>query len=232
MGNHRLRRPRRRARTVIAVLLVGLVAAGVGTAAVLADRGVEPTAVVAEALAPETAPAASAEPSPTRASQETAPPSAAPSPSPSAPPAEDLGAGAASDASARLAAPEPSPEEPSEESGGSGGGSGGDAGDSGGEAVTTSGGGSCEASSYGDPQPTASGETFDPTAMTAAHRTLPFDTRVQVTNPDNGRSVIVRINDRGPYIDGRCLDLSTAAFEEIASLDQGVVDVEWAIVEE
>ena len=90
--------------------------------------------------------------------------------------------------------------------------------------------GQCEASMYGDPQPTASGETFDPTAMTAAHKTLPFDTMVEVTNIANGQSVTVRINDRGPYIEGRCLDLSTAAFSAIASPSQGVVQVSWRVV--
>ena len=58
---------------------------------------------------------------------------------------------------------------------------------------------------------TASGETFNPSAMTAAHRTLPFGSRVRVTNSRNGRSIIVRINDRGPFVKGRCIDLSTGA---------------------
>ncbi|RCV47307.1 septal ring lytic transglycosylase RlpA family lipoprotein [Marinitenerispora sediminis] len=84
---------------------------------------------------------------------------------------------------------------------------------------------------YSEPQPTASGEYFDPSTLTAAHKTLPMDTQVRVTNPANGKSVVVRINDRGPYIEGRCLDLSTAAFETIASADQGVVDVDWQVVE-
>ncbi|MBB6171793.1 rare lipoprotein A [Nocardiopsis mwathae] len=91
-------------------------------------------------------------------------------------------------------------------------------------------GGSCEASMYSDPQPTASGETFNPSAMTAAHKTLPMGTMVKVTNPSNGKSVTVRINDRGPYIAGRCLDLSTASFTSIASASQGVVNVDWQIV--
>ncbi|MFD0803526.1 septal ring lytic transglycosylase RlpA family protein [Streptomonospora algeriensis] len=91
-------------------------------------------------------------------------------------------------------------------------------------------GGSCEASMYSEPQPTASGERFDPSAMTAAHKTLPMDTMVEVTNPDNGTSVTVRINDRGPYIAGRCLDLSTASFEQIASASAGVVDVRWQVL--
>ncbi len=92
-------------------------------------------------------------------------------------------------------------------------------------------GGNCEASNYSEPQPTANGETFDPSAMTAAHKELPFDTMVEVTNPTNDKSVTVRINDRGPFVDGRCLDLSTASFEQVASANQGVVDVEWQVVE-
>jgi rare lipoprotein A len=66
------------------------------------------------------------------------------------------------------------------------------------------------ASLYSDKE-TASGEPMDPAAMTAAHRTLPFDTEVTVINHDNGRSAVVRINDRGPYVQGRVIDLSPAA---------------------
>src|SRR5262245_32137955 len=62
---------------------------------------------------------------------------------------------------------------------------------------------------------TASGERFNPSAMTAAHRTLPFGTRVRVTNTHNGRSVIVRINDRGPFVKGRSIDLSSGAARAI-----------------
>jgi rare lipoprotein A len=62
---------------------------------------------------------------------------------------------------------------------------------------------------------TASGERFNPGAMTAAHRTLPFGTRVRVTNTRNGRSVIVRINDRGPHVKGRAIDLSHGAARAI-----------------
>lgn len=94
-------------------------------------------------------------------------------------------------------------------------------------------GGTCQASFYGDGfhgATTANGETFDTNAMTAAHKTLPFDTMVQVTNPGNGKSVTVRINDRGPYIDGRCLDLSTAAFDEIIGTGSGVGTVSWQVV--
>jgi rare lipoprotein A len=62
---------------------------------------------------------------------------------------------------------------------------------------------------------TASGERFNPNAMTAAHRTLRFGTRVRVTNSRNGRSVIVRINDRGPFVKGRAIDLSRGAARAI-----------------
>lgn len=97
----------------------------------------------------------------------------------------------------------------------------------GGEVVAT---GSCQASYYWEPQPTASGEPFDPEAMTAAHLTWAFDTRVRVTNPATGQSVVVRINDRGPYVDGRCIDLSRGAFREIAQLDAGVVTVTYEVL--
>lgn len=92
------------------------------------------------------------------------------------------------------------------------------------------GSGSCGASFYDEGQMTANGETFNPDALTAAHKTLPFNTRVRVTNPANGKSVIVRINDRGPYVDGRCLDLSRAAFAAIASTDLGEVDVRYEVL--
>ncbi|HEX5598934.1 MAG TPA: septal ring lytic transglycosylase RlpA family protein [Micromonosporaceae bacterium] len=90
--------------------------------------------------------------------------------------------------------------------------------------------GTCGASFYYEPQPTASGERFDPEALTAAHKTWAFNTRVKVTNPANGKSVVVRINDRGPYIDGRCLDLSRAAFRAIADLNLGVINVRYEIL--
>jgi rare lipoprotein A len=72
---------------------------------------------------------------------------------------------------------------------------------------------------------TANGERFDMHALTAAHRTLPFGTRVKVTSLDNGRSVVVRINDRGPYIKGRVIDLSKAAARELRFLDRGTTRV-------
>lgn len=92
------------------------------------------------------------------------------------------------------------------------------------------GSGSCEASFYWEGQATASGESFDPSELTAAHKTLPFDTRVRVTNPDNGRSVIVRINDRGPYAGGRCLDLSRAAMQKIGGIGSGVLQVKYQVL--
>jgi len=70
---------------------------------------------------------------------------------------------------------------------------------------------------------TAFGETFDMHELTAAHRSLPHNTLVKVTNVENEKSVIVRINDRGPYVDGRDMDLSAAAFEEIANHSQGIL---------
>ncbi len=72
---------------------------------------------------------------------------------------------------------------------------------------------------------TASGERFDKNAMTAAHRKLPFGTRVRVTNLANGRTAIVRINDRGPFSKGRIIDLSEAAARKVRMIRRGVVPV-------
>jgi rare lipoprotein A len=72
---------------------------------------------------------------------------------------------------------------------------------------------------------TANGERFDMHALTAAHRTLPFGTRVEVTNLENGRSVEVRINDRGPYVEGRVIDLTQAAARELGFLGRGTTRV-------
>jgi hypothetical protein len=69
--------------------------------------------------------------------------------------------------------------------------------------------------------PTASGEIFDPTLLTAAHRTLPLGSEVQVTNLGNGLSTVVRINDRGPFSDDSIIDLSTAAAQRIGLLPRG-----------
>jgi rare lipoprotein A len=72
---------------------------------------------------------------------------------------------------------------------------------------------------------TANGEVYDQMALTAAHKSLSFGTLLKVTNPKNGRSVIVRINDRGPYIEGRDLDLSKGAAIELGILAKGVARV-------
>ena len=77
---------------------------------------------------------------------------------------------------------------------------------------------------------TASGELYDRTKMTAAHRKLPFGTIVKVTNTKNGKSVIVKINDRGPFVRGRIVDLSGSAFSSIAKLDAGVIDVKIEVI--
>lgn len=91
-----------------------------------------------------------------------------------------------------------------------------------------------EATWYGEVhhgRTTASGESFDMYAMTAAHKTLPFDTIVRVTRPDTFQSVVVRINDRGPYGPGRVIDLSMAAAEEIDLIRPGHVPVVVEILE-
>jgi hypothetical protein len=81
------------------------------------------------------------------------------------------------------------------------------------------------ASWYGERQPTADGEKFNPHDFTAASRHLPFNTVVKVTNEKNGRSVDVRINDRGPYVKGRVLDLSEAAAKSLDIKDSGTAPV-------
>jgi len=77
---------------------------------------------------------------------------------------------------------------------------------------------------------TANGEIFDENALTAAHRELPFGTKVLITNLNNGKSTLVTINDRGPYIKGRHIDLSRAAAREVEMIDAGVTDVTMEIV--
>ena len=90
------------------------------------------------------------------------------------------------------------------------------------------------ASYYGDAHAgnrTASGERFDPDGMTAAHRSLPFGTKLRVTDPATGRSVIVRVNDRGPFHKGRILDLSEAAARELGIVRRGRAMVQIALVD-
>lgn len=77
---------------------------------------------------------------------------------------------------------------------------------------------------------TANGETFNSNHLTAAHRTLPFGTRLRVTNLNNGRTVVVRINDRGPFIKGRIIDLSAAAARQIRMIESGVASVKVEVI--
>ncbi|MEG0759911.1 rare lipoprotein A [Chryseobacterium piscicola] len=78
---------------------------------------------------------------------------------------------------------------------------------------------------------TASGEIFDNDKLTAANRTLPFGTMVKVTNLNNGKEVVVKINDRGPYHSSRALDMSKAAFDEIGDLASGKIPIEYEVIE-
>ena len=77
---------------------------------------------------------------------------------------------------------------------------------------------------------TASGERFNNYALTAAHKTLPFGTEVIVTNTNNGKSVTVTINDRGPFVKGRIIDLTRMAFSKIENIDKGLTKVEIRVV--
>ena len=87
-----------------------------------------------------------------------------------------------------------------------------------------------KASYYWQDQMTATGGRFDKHALTAAHRTLPFGTRVRVTRADNGKNVIVRINDRGPFKPGRIIDLSQRAAEVIGMTARGVASVKLEVL--
>ncbi len=86
---------------------------------------------------------------------------------------------------------------------------------------------------YGDKfngKKTASGEVYNMHKLTAAHKTLPFGTRVEILNPENKKKVIVRITDRGPFVAGREFDLSKKAFRKISSLDKGVIPVKYRVL--
>jgi peptidoglycan lytic transglycosylase len=87
------------------------------------------------------------------------------------------------------------------------------------------------ASYYKSGKRTANGERFNPLGLTAAHRSLPFGTRVRVTQVKTGRSVVVRINDRGPFVRGRIIDLSLGAAEAIGLNHSGVAKVELVVLE-
>jgi rare lipoprotein A len=87
------------------------------------------------------------------------------------------------------------------------------------------------ASFYSEGQQTASGEKFDAHELTAAHPTLPFGTRLRVTNVSTGRSVTVRVNDRGPYVHGRVVDVSYSAAQALGMVGQGVAKVKLDVVQ-
>jgi len=78
---------------------------------------------------------------------------------------------------------------------------------------------------------TANGERLDNYSFTAAHKTLPFGTKVKVTNLKNGKSVTVTINDRGPFVKGRVIDLTQSAFKKIGNIESGVINVNLEVVE-
>lgn len=87
------------------------------------------------------------------------------------------------------------------------------------------------ASFYSHGAKTASGEKFDARELTAAHRTLPFGTKVRVTNVATGQSVTVRINDRGPFVNGRVIDVSRSAAQSLGMEGRGVAKVKLDVVE-
>jgi len=87
------------------------------------------------------------------------------------------------------------------------------------------------ASFYTEGQQTASGEKFDTHDLTAAHPTLPFGTRLRVTNVASGRSVTVRINDRGPYVPGRVVDVSYSAADKLGMVGKGIAKVKLDVVQ-
>lgn len=90
-----------------------------------------------------------------------------------------------------------------------------------------------QASYYGSKhqgKKTASGEPFKQELKTAAHKTIPFGAMVKVTNVENEKSVVVRVNDRGPFVSGRIIDLSSSAFNEIGSTAKGVLKVEIEVI--
>jgi rare lipoprotein A len=89
---------------------------------------------------------------------------------------------------------------------------------------------SAVASWYHEGTKTANREPFNPDGLTAASKTLPFGTRLEVTNPANGNHVIVRINDRGPYVQGRSIDLSRGAARQLGMIDQGVAHINYRIL--
>ena len=93
--------------------------------------------------------------------------------------------------------------------------------------------GTGKASWYGDKfhgKPTASGQKYNMNELTAAHKTLPFGTKVKITNHRTGKSVVVEVNDRGPFVKSRQFDLSKAAFEEIGDINRGIMSIDYEVV--
>jgi rare lipoprotein A len=86
------------------------------------------------------------------------------------------------------------------------------------------------ASFYSEDSSTASGEKFDPNELTAAHPSLPFGTKLRVTNTATGKSVTVRVNDRGPYVPGRVVDVSYSAAQALGMVNSGIADVKLDVV--
>ena len=87
------------------------------------------------------------------------------------------------------------------------------------------------ASFYSEEQQTANGEKFNPSELTAAHPTLPFGSRLRVTNLATGRSVVVRVNDRGPFVPGRVVDVSYSAAETLGIVHRGIAKVKLDVVQ-
>jgi len=87
------------------------------------------------------------------------------------------------------------------------------------------------ASFYSEGTKTASGEKFNALEMTAAHPTLPFGTKLRVTNLSSGRSVTVRVNDRGPYVQGRIVDVSYSAADALGMVGKGIAKVKLDVVD-
>jgi rare lipoprotein A len=87
------------------------------------------------------------------------------------------------------------------------------------------------ASFYTEGERTANGERLNPNALTAAHPTLPFGTRLRITSVASGRSVVVRVNDRGPFLKGRAVDVSYSAAKQLGIVDRGVAKVKMEVVQ-
>ena len=87
------------------------------------------------------------------------------------------------------------------------------------------------ASFYSEGEKTASGEKFDPNELTAAHPSLPFGTKLRVTNTNTGKSVTVRVNDRGPYVPGRVVDVSYSAAQALGMVRSGTANVKLDVVQ-